>query len=452
MSNICVIGTGYVGLVTGTCFADLGNTVVCVDIDAERIKGLNQDRLPIFEPGLEEMVARNRRKGRLKFTTSYDEGVENAEFVFLAVGTPSDSDGSADMRQVEAAAQGVGKCLRQDAVIINKSTVPIGTGDQVARILREHAPSGLRFEVVSNPEFLREGSAVLDFMEPDRIIIGSDDGESARRVAELYHALGARIMITSLRTAEMIKYASNAILASRISFINEIAQTCEKLGADVKVVAEGMGLDKRIGNLFLNAGIGFGGSCFPKDVKALKRMAEQVGCDPKLLTAVMHINAEQRLLFVEKVERAIGGLRSKSLGVWGLSFKPNTDDLRDAPSIDIISLLLERGASVKAYDPAAMERFSEIVPSAVLCKNAYEAASGCDALLLLTEWNEFKQVDLAAVKHSMARPVFLDGRNLSDPEEMVRLGFEYWGVGRACPAKPLDGDSKTSSVVSTSSK
>jgi UDPglucose 6-dehydrogenase len=436
VSNISVIGTGYVGLVTGSCFADLGNNVWCIDIDEHRISELNSNRLPIYEPSLEEVVARNRAAGRLHFTMSYEEGLQKADFVFVAVGTPSDDNGSADMSQVRSAVQMVGRFLRPNAVIINKSTVPVGTGDWVTDALSQSVPEGVSFAVVSNPEFLREGSAVVDFMEPDRIIIGCQDRPAAQRVAELYQPLNAPVMITDIRTAEMIKYASNAILATRISFINEISAICERLGADVKQVAQGMGYDKRIGPHFLYAGIGFGGSCFPKDVRALTYMAEQADCHPQLLRAVMDINFDQRRLFVDKIRNALGTLEGATIGVWGLSFKPNTDDMRDAPAVDIIKMLAAQGASVRAYDPAAIERAKALVPMAIFCQDVYQVAAGCDAVLLLTEWNEFKQVDMQAVRDSMKQPVLIDGRNLYDPDEMVKLGFRYWGVGRACPAVP----------------
>ncbi|MEI6046530.1 MAG: UDP-glucose/GDP-mannose dehydrogenase family protein, partial [Chloroflexota bacterium] len=329
MSNICVIGTGYVGLVTGTCFADLGNEVTCLDIDENKIAGLKRGELPIYEPGLEELVKRNRDAGRLKFTTDYTQAVPGAEFVFIAVGTPQGDDGGADLRYVEVAAASIAETLQGHTIIINKSTVPIGTGDWVAGIVERHLPTtphNLTFAVVSNPEFLREGSAIGDFQVPDRVVLGSTDRSAAERVAELYAPVRTSIIITDLRTAEMIKYASNAILATRISFINEISQICDALGADVKVVAEGMGQDKRIGSQFLQAGIGYGGSCFPKDVKALAYMAEAANCHPQLLLAVMDINQDARRFFVQKLERTLGSVTGRKIGVWGLAFKPNTDD------------------------------------------------------------------------------------------------------------------------------
>ncbi len=434
MSNICVVGTGYVGLVTGTCFADLGNEVTCLDIDEAKIAGLKQGDLPIYEPGLEELVKRNSEAGRLKFTSYYDEAVPEADFIFIAVGTPQGEDGGADMRYVEAAAGSIARALKKHAIIINKSTVPIGTGDWVAGIVENGLKDNLHdatFAVVSNPEFLREGSAIGDFQHPDRVVLGSTDRAAAAKVAELYSPIKAPIIITDLRTAEMIKYASNAILATRISFINEIAQICDQLGADVKVVAEGMGYDKRIGPQFLQAGIGYGGSCFPKDVKALAHMAEVSNCHPQLLLAVMDINKDSRRFFLQKIERNLGSVSGRKIGVWGLAFKPNTDDMREAAALDIISALVRKGAEVRAFDPVAMKNAQRLLPGAVeFCTDPYEAATGVDAVLLLTEWNEFKGLDFERVHSSMAQPFLFDGRNLYDPEEMTRLGFKYRSIGR----------------------
>ena len=433
MSNICVIGTGYVGLVTGTCFADLGNEVTCLDIDEWKIAALKRGETPIYEPGLEEMVKRNHEAGRLKFTTNYPDAVPNAEFIFIAVGTPQGSNGGADLTYVETAASTIAKHLKGDSIIINKSTVPIGTGDWVAGII-ERSLNGNRsaatFAVVSNPEFLREGSAIGDFQSPDRVVLGSTSRAAAARVAELYQPLKAPVIITDLRTAEMIKYASNAILATRISFINEISQMCDALGADVKVVAEGMGYDKRIGPQFLQAGIGYGGSCFPKDVKALAHMAEASNLHPQLLLAVMDINNDARRFFVQKVERTLGSVSGRTIGIWGLAFKPNTDDMREAASIDIITALVRKGAIVRAYDPVAMGVAQRVLPPITYCKDPYEVVTEADAVLLITEWNEFKQVDFNRVKSLMNNPVLFDGRNLYDPQEITERGFVYRSVGR----------------------
>jgi UDPglucose 6-dehydrogenase len=438
LKNICVIGTGYVGLVTGVCFADLGNTVVCVDIDPHKLDQLRAGQSPIYEPGLEEVLERNIRAGRLSFTDSYTIGLDGADFVFITVGTPMRDDGAADLRYVRAAARGIGEALTGPTIIIDKSTVPVGTGDMVAEIISEHTRPGIPFTIVSNPEFLREGSAMSDFFSPDRIVLGAQDRAAAEQVAALHEPLGAQVIITDLRTAEMIKYASNAFLATRISFVNEIAQICERLGADVKEVARGMGADKRIGPHFLDAGIGYGGSCFPKDVLALHHMAATAGCHPQLLQAVMDINHDARRRFVAKVEALIGDLSKSSgqslsgavIGVLGLAFKPNTDDMREAPSVEVIHALEAAGARVKAYDPVAMERAAELLPGVTYCATAYDAAKEADALLIVTEWNEFKQLDWEKLRRFMRRPVVVDGRNLYEPSEMADRGFVYWGVGR----------------------
>ncbi len=431
MSNICVIGVGYVGLVTGVCLADMGNRVICVNRDKAKSEGLKRGVMPIFEPGLEEILVRNLQAGRIHFTTSYEEAVADAEFIFIAVGTPSGASGDADLVHVESAAKTIAKTIRRPTIIVNKSTVPIGTGDLVANIVREHLEEEIPIAVVSNPEFLREGSAVYDFYNPDRIVLGSTDRKAAERLAELYRPLKCTVLITDLRTAEMIKYASNAFLANKISFINEIASVCEKLGADVKMVAQGMGLDKRIGPSFLEAGIGWGGSCFPKDVKALISMAANTGCHPQLLKAVVEINDDQRRQLLIKLQELLGNLRDKQIGILGLAFKPNTDDMRDAPSLDIIRLLHSQGARIKGYDPVSMEVARRAAGGLItFCASPMEAAEGVDALVVVTEWNEFKQLDMAAVKEAMRQPVLIDGRNIYDPEKMRELGFKYRGIGR----------------------
>ncbi len=430
MREICVIGVGYVGLVTAACFADLGNRVVALDIAEEKIAGLKRGEMPIYEPGLKELVERNVNAGRLSFTTSYDEALQDAEFVFIAVGTPESVDGEADLRYVAEAAKSIARAMRHPLIIVNKSTVPVGTGDWVADIVRRHQPQPIPFSVVSCPEFLREGSAISDFMQPYRTVLGSLDPEAAEKVAQLHLPLRAPIMITDLRTAEMIKYASNAFLATKISFINEIANICEALGADVKEVAVGMGYDKRIGPLFLEAGLGYGGSCFPKDVKALAYMASEKGRHPQLLHAVMEINADRRRMAVERLREMLGSLEGKVIGLLGLSFKPNTDDMREAPSIDIANALLAAGSTVRAYDPVAMANARAILPQVEMFPDVYSMAEGCDALIVVTDWNEFKQLDLAAVRDRMRQAVLLDGRNIYDPEAMRRLGFKYRGFGR----------------------
>lgn len=430
MKRLAVIGVGYVGLVTGACFADLGNRVRCVDLDTERIGQLEKGEMPIFEPGLEELVTRNVAAGRLSFTSDYAEGLADAEFVFIAVGTPSGYDGEADLTYVQEAARRIAEIMDHPLIVVNKSTVPIGTGDLVAEIIEKYQKRPIPFSVVSNPEFLREGSAIQDFMNPDRIVLGSTDKKAAERVAELHRPLGAPTMITDLRTAEMIKYASNAFLATKISFINEIAAICERLGADVKEVAAGMGMDRRIGPAFLQAGVGWGGSCFPKDVKALEHMAAMHDCHPQLLRAVMDINRDQRRRLVLKVRDALGGLKDKYIGVLGLSFKPNTDDMREAPSIEVIRLLLSEGAKVRAYDPVAMPVARKLMPFIGYACDPYDLSEGADALVVVTEWNEFKQLDLQRIRQLMRSPVVVDGRNIYDPKEMAQLGFVYRAVGR----------------------
>jgi len=439
MKNIAVVGVGYVGLVSGACFADLGNRVICLDINKERIKNLNQGIMPIYEIGLEELVARNVKAERLYFTTSYEDAIKEAEYVFICVGTPSDVDGQADLRYVRMAAESIADVMDHPIIIINKSTVPVGTGDWVADIIRRQRPDVPEFAVVSCPEFLREGSAIADFMSPDRTVLGSTDREAAEKVAQLHLPLRSSIMITDLRTAEMIKYASNAFLATKISFINEIANVCEALGADVKEVAYGMGLDKRIGRHFLDAGLGWGGSCFPKDVKALAYMAETEGRHPHLLHAVMDINADQRDAPVRKVREMLDGMiKGKVIGLMGLAFKPNTDDMRDAPSIDIARRLLREGAKVRAYDPVAMEVARNILPEVEMTSSAYDMAKGADALILITEWNEFKHLDLDRIQTLMNRPILMDGRNVYDPAAVRQLGFEYRAIGRGYDGESIE--------------
>jgi UDPglucose 6-dehydrogenase len=430
MKKITVVGVGYVGLVTGACFADLGNRVVALDIDQTKIAGLNRGEMPIYEPGLEEMVERNVAAGRLSFTTSYREALEEAEFVFIAVGTPEGVDGEADLKHVREAAIAIAEAMVAPVVIVNKSTVPVGTGDWVADIIEMHQPKPIPFSVVSCPEFLREGAAISDFMSPARIVLGSLDPEAADKVAQLHIALRAPIVVCDLRTAEMIKYASNAILATKISFINEIANICEALGADVKEVAAGMGYDPRIGPHFLDAGLGFGGSCFPKDVKALAYMAAEKGRHPQLLQAVLDINSDRRRQLVERTRDLLGDLKGKTIGLLGLTFKPNTDDLREAPALEVARRFLNYGAKLRAYDPVGMPRASELMPEIGMAQNPYLLAKDCDALVICTEWNEFKQLDLEQIRNAMRLPVIVDGRNIYDPKKMLEMGFIYRGVGR----------------------
>ena len=441
MADIAVIGTNYVGLVTAACFAELGNQVVGIDIDPGKVERLGRGQLPIYEPGLEEIVVQNIKAGRLKFTLDYAEGLAAAQFAFVCVGTPSGLEGEADLSQVRAATQSLAQYTPSEhrLIVVNKSTMPVGTGDWMTPALeRASHGSGARFRIVSNPEFLREGSAVDDFRHPDRVVLGGTDPDALERVASLYRDLQPEppIIKTDINSSEMIKYASNAFLATKISFINEIASICERLGADVKEVARGMGLDRRISPEFLDAGVGYGGSCFPKDVKALAHMASMAGAHPQLLRAVMEINRDMRRLVLQKVRAALGTVEDRTIGVLGLAFKPNTDDLREAPAIEIIHLLKSEGAHIKAYDPAANDAARSILPGVELCTDAYAVAEGADALILLTQWSEFRRLDLDRIKASMKYPLLVDGRNLYDPAEMVGKGFFYQPIGRSA-AEPL---------------
>jgi UDPglucose 6-dehydrogenase len=444
MKQICVIGVGYVGIVTAACFADLGNRVIALDILESKIEGLKRGEMPIYEPGLKELIDRNVRAGRLSFTTSYADGLHGSEFVFIAVGTPSGVDGEADLRYVAAAARSIAETMQAPLIVVNKSTVPVGTGDWVADIIRKHQKDPIPFSVVSCPEFLREGSAISDFMQPHRTVLGSLDTDAADKVAQLHLPLRAPIVITDLRTAEMIKYASNAFLATKISFINEIANICEALGADVKEVAAGMGYDKRIGSAFLDAGLGYGGSCFPKDVKALTYMAAEKGRHPQLLHAVMEINDDRRPMAASRLMEMLGDLTGKSVGLLGLSFKPNTDDMRDAPAVTIANELLASGAKVRAFDPVAMEIARPLMSDVEMYPDPYSMSEGCDALVVVTEWNEFKQLDLQRVRALMHTPVVFDGRNIYDPAVMKQHGFLYRGVGRGYNGSKLSLEPKES--------
>ena len=431
MKQICVVGVGYVGLVTAACFADLGNRVVALDVDEKRVENLKKGIMPIYEPGLEELVNRNVKGGRITFTTSYEEALKGVEFAFIAVGTPSGVDGAADLQYVEVAARSIAKAMTAPLIIINKSTVPIGTGDWVADIVKNAQPKPMDFAVVSCPEFLREGSAIADFMSPPRNVIGSLDKDAASKVAQLHLPLRAPIVITDLRTAEMIKYASNAFLAAKISFINELADLCELVGADVKEVAAGMGYDARIGRHFLDAGLGWGGSCFPKDVQALAYMAKEKGLEPRILNEVMNVNYDRRKDVTKHVESMLGGsLKGKTIGMLGLAFKPNTDDMRDAPSVDISNAMIAEGASVRGYDPVARETATPLMPAVEIFDDVYKMAEGCDALVVVTEWNEFKQLDLEKIRALLKTPVVYDGRNIYDPARMKELGFTYRAIGR----------------------
>lgn len=432
MANLCVVGgAGYVGLTTSACFAELGHSVVCLDVNAEKIANLKRGILPIFEPDLAELVQRNQLAGRLRFTTDYADALAVADFAFVTVDTPSGPDGGANLDRLRAAATSIGRVMQRPLIVVNKSTIPVGSGDLVTQIIERNRPDGVPFGVVSNPEFLREGSAVHDCFHPDRIVLGASDRALAKRVAELYHAIDAPVLITDLHTAEMIKYASNSFLAAKISFINEIASICEALGADVQDVARGMGLDHRIGAAFLSAGLGWGGSCFPKDVRALEYMAATSGCHPQLLRAVMGINRDQRQRFVAKIRSALGGtVADRRIGVLGLSFKPRTDDMRDAPSLTVIHQLQEEGAHVVAFDPVSMPTARHLLDRVDFAESPYAVAKGADALAILTEWDEFRELDFARLRAEMAQPIIVDGRNMFDPEHVSTHGFTYISVGR----------------------
>jgi len=429
--NISVIGTGYVGIVTGAVFADLGNEVVCVDADAEKIKMLKAGKMPIFEPGLEEMVHRNVDDGRIAFTKDLGAAVRSSEIIFIAVGTPPGPNGEPDLTHVTDVARGIARHIDKYKVVANKSTVPIGTGNLVREIIETNKRRDVDFDVVSNPEFLREGSAINDTLYPDRIIIGAPSQTVAMKLLELYAPLERPMLITDVTSAEIIKYASNAFLSTKISFINAIATLCELAGGDILQVAKGMGYDKRIGEHFLQAGLGFGGSCFGKDLKALIHTCSKLGCDGRLFEAALGINDIQPVRFVNRLKAVLGDLRGRKIAVLGLAFKPNTDDMRDAKSTDVISQLLAEGATVQAYDPIAVDNCRKIFPQITYCDNPYQAAEGASALLLVTEWNEFRFLNLERIKETMERPVIFDGRNMYDPQRMRRLGFDYHCIGRA---------------------
>ncbi len=436
--QLSVIGTGYVGLVTGAVFADLGNEVICVDKDEEKIAMLRQGIMPIYEPGLEEMVRHNVSEGRLSFTTDTEHAVRRSEVVFIAVGTPSLPNGQPDLSQVQEACRHIARALNAPKVVVNKSTVPVGTGDIVRQWIEQYAPAEHPpFEVVSNPEFLREGSAIYDTLHPDRIVIGAPNQAAAMKLIELYAPLERPMIITDVNSAELIKYASNCFLAMKISYINAMARICDLSGADVTLVAKGMGYDKRIGDQFLQAGLGWGGSCFPKDVSAMIATAEALGYDFQLLKAVQQINVEQPLYFVGKMRNALGGLQDRCIAILGLSFKPNTDDLREAKSLQIITALLAEGAVVRAYDPIAMPKAKRIFPQITYCENAYDAATGCDAVAVVTEWNEFRQLNMARLREVMRQPLLFDGRNIYDPEKVKQAGLQYYGIGRSANTTPF---------------
>ena len=433
MRTICVVGTGYVGLVSGACLADFGNAVVCVDIDESRIATLKSGKVPFYEPGLQELVTRNTERGRLSFSTELAFAVKSSEIIFICVGTPSTPTGDVDMSFVFSAAESIGRYMEDYKIIVNKSTVPVGTGVKVAEVIGG-ARTDLDFDIVSNPEFLREGSAIDDFMHPDRLVIGASRRSALEAIVDVYRPLyqnDVPMVLTDLESAEMIKYASNALLASKISFINEIAEICEAFGADVSAVARGMGLDGRIGPRSLSAGAGYGGSCFPKDVTGLAATAASRGIDAPVIGAIDRSNVLQRQRMIAKLRDLVESFSGRTICILGLSFKPGTDDIREAPALNMISTLLAEGAVVRAYDPVANDRARAQFADLVCCEDPYQAAAGADAVVLMTEWNEFRNIDLPRILAAVATPPrFLDCRNIYDPREMLELGFEYVSIGR----------------------
>ena len=431
--HIAVIGSGYVGLVTGACFAEFGDDVTCVDVDAEKVARLSRGETTIYEPGLDQLVKKNLQAGRLRFTTDIGSATEQSLVVFLAVGTPPKADGAADLTYIEGAAREISEHLDSYKVIATKSTVPVGTGRRLASLIREHLPKPLEFSVVSNPEFLREGAAISDFMRPDRVVIGGDDQQAIAIMRDLYRPLyliETPFVITSLEGAELIKYAANAFLATKISFVNEIANLCEKVGCDVHEVARAIGMDRRIGAKFLHPGLGFGGSCFPKDTRALAAIGREFSSPMRIVDAVIEVNEQQRLSMVPKIETLAGGLQGKRIAVLGLAFKPETDDMRDAPSVEIIRGLIHRGATVSAYDPVARQEAQKIIPEIEFAEDEYVAAAGADVLVFMTEWNQFRALDMERIRSLMRVPRIADLRNIYEPDDMRNLGFEYVGVGR----------------------
>jgi len=432
--RICMVGTGYVGLVTGTCFAEFGNDVICVDIDAAKIEKLNKGVIPIYEPGLDVMLSKNVKEGRLKFSTNIKSAIEQSLVVFIAVGTPQAGDGSADLRYVESVAKDIALYMNGYKVIVNKSTVPVGAAKWIKKIIQDSQKTKVHFSVASNPEFLREGSALEDFLRPDRVVVGTEDSEAAAIMRDLYaplYLIETPVVMTNLESAELTKYAANAFLATKISFINEISNICERVGADVHDVAKGMGLDNRIGRKFLHAGPGYGGSCFPKDTRALVAIAEKHDYKIRIVDAAIQVNEAQCQLMLHKIKKAVGDLKGKTIAVLGLAFKPNTDDMREAPSIDIIKGLQNEGARIQAYDPVAMPEARKVMKDVHFAEETYEALSEADALIFMTEWNQFRSLDLDKVKDMLRSPIIIDLRNIYDPVKMREHGFAYTGVGRS---------------------
>ena len=428
--KLSIIGTGYVGLVTGTCFAEVGHEVICVDNDESKVKMLLAGGIPIYEPGLEELVKKNVAAGRLKFTTSTAEGVQKSLVIFIAVPTPPQPDGSVDLSYIEHVARDIAAALNGYKIVVDKSTVPVKTGEKVAETIKRYASTQVEVDVVSNPEFLREGFAVGDLMNPDRVVIGVRSPRPVEAMKEIYTPFKAPIIVTDINSAELIKHAANSFLALKISYINAIANVCEAASANVMEVAQGIGLDDRIGRRFLNPGIGFGGSCFPKDLSAFIKIAEQIGYEFKLLKEVQRINADQMDRFVKKITETLWVLKDKKIGVLGLAFKQNTDDVRSSPAIDLCQRLIKDGASLRVHDPKAMDKARALLPNVTYVENMDDVAAGCDAIVVATEWEEFKKLDLAKAKKSLTHPIMFDGRNLFEPAEMEKLGWIYKSVGR----------------------
>ncbi|HUB86487.1 MAG TPA: UDP-glucose/GDP-mannose dehydrogenase family protein [Verrucomicrobiae bacterium] len=428
--KLTIIGTGYVGLVTGTCFAEVGHHVICVDNDAAKVKLLQSGGIPIYEPGLEELVKKNVAAGRLSFTNSTAEGVQKSDVIFIAVPTPPQPDGSVDLSFIERVARDIAGAMTDYKIVVDKSTVPVKTGEKVSETIKRYCKAKVEFDVVSNPEFLREGFAVGDLMKPDRVVIGVRSERPVAAMKEIYTPFNAPIIVTDINSAELIKHAANSFLALKISYINAIATVCEAAGANVQEVANGIGLDERIGRRFLNAGIGFGGSCFPKDLSAFIKISEQVGYDFRLLKEVQRINAEQMERFAKKITDTLWVLKDKTIGVLGLAFKQNTDDVRMSPAIDLCQRLHKEGAALRVHDPKAMEKAKPLLPDATYVDDMNAVAEGCDAIVIATEWDEFKQLDLEHAKKSLTHPIMFDGRNLFDPAEMEKRGWIYKSVGR----------------------
>ena len=431
--KICCIGCGYVGLVAATCLADMGNDVISVDIDKNKVNNLKKGIIPIYEPGLKDMLDRSAREKRITYSTNIKEGIQKSEVIFIAVGTPPDSNNCADISAITSVAENIGRHMNGYKIIVNKSTAPVGTLEKIGKVIESAQNKPIKYDLVSNPEFMREGEAIKDFTNPDRIVIGVQSEKAKRIMASIYSGISRTdkpIMFTDLRSAELIKYASNAMLATRISFMNEMAQLCEYVGGDIKAIAKGMGLDSRIGPRFLQAGIGYGGSCFPKDVKALAQIMKLNGIEPRILTAVDEVNERQKSSLIHKIKKLVPHLKGKSIAIWGLAFKPKTDDMREAPSITIIRQLQELGVKIKAFDPEAQQNARKIFKNITYRNDPYSVLKGCDALVIVTEWNEFRDLELKKVRQLLKHPNVIDGRNIYEPHEMKKLGFNYMCVGR----------------------